>query len=272
MSRPKELLYFNRLDQQGRPNANYTKPLDWYLRHFAGATGHTASGEISPDYLTSLPCAARIYRRLGTVRIVATLRNPTDRFVSHYRHCIRRGLLPKQQFRRLNLQTMETAIERLPNLFRNGLYHTGLQQYTDVFGAERVCVITKDEIDADPLAVVRRVYQFLGVDPSFTPGTLFRQVGWGTIPRSQFVEALRMHLYGLAARHAPQLINHVKSCRLSDLYRWLNSESPEGDVVVEPPVRSTLCQRYAPDVALTERLLGRSLTAWRGQAETAEAA
>ncbi len=72
---PKELHFFT---------LNYDKGLDWYLSQFESSQGNNGNrdlliGEASPSYLTSKETPKLIYQLFPDVKIIISLRNPTDR-------------------------------------------------------------------------------------------------------------------------------------------------------------------------------------------------
>ena len=68
---------------------NWTRPERWYAAHFP-KTDRTLegniSGEASPGYLLSPGAAERIAKRYPDIKLIAILRNPVYRAISHYFH------------------------------------------------------------------------------------------------------------------------------------------------------------------------------------------
>lgn len=254
VSSPKEIHFFERPD-------NRAKGRDWYLEHFAGSEGNKAAGEFTPNYLTEAPSIEEVHETLGDIKLIALLREPTERFFSHYKHAIRKGLLPSGR-QTLTLPALRAAIETSPDLLRNGLYAKPLKAWMEVFGRDSVHVIIKDDIDAEPATVLADVFSFLDVDPTFTPPMLKKQVSPGIVPRFHLFEAMRQKVYRAASFHLPGAIDLVKRTRISELYRRMNALPKGEDLAIEADVEGYLADRYAEDVADLERLLGRSLP-WR---------
>ncbi len=48
-------------------------------------------------------------------------------------------------------------------------YAEQVERYLDRFGPERVAVVLLDDLECEPAPVVARIYDFLGVDPTFEP-------------------------------------------------------------------------------------------------------
>src|SRR5687768_12562785 len=87
LTTPKELRYFT--DQRAYG-------IEWFLDHFVTTReGVVAAGEFSSNYLYDPGCAERILEALGPVRILAVVRDPVDRMLSHVKHLVRDGMLPQ---------------------------------------------------------------------------------------------------------------------------------------------------------------------------------
>ena len=59
----KEIKYWNRLTQEGRPNADTDRPVDWYRDHFDAP--EACRGEFTPDYLFD-PVGRRFLRQASS--------------------------------------------------------------------------------------------------------------------------------------------------------------------------------------------------------------
>jgi len=256
VSSPKEIHFFDN-------DANFNRGVEWYLKHFRRGACSKAIGEITAGYLTGARSVSEIRDVLGEMQIIVSLRNPVDRFISHYKHCIRDEKLPKREFRTLRVDTLHAAVQRVPQLHANGVYHARLKEFVRVFGRGQVHVIIKDDIDGDPAGVVSKLYAFVGVDAGYTPPVLFQRVSPGIVPKYAFLERLRRRLSGYARRYAPWVINEVKRLGFAELYRKVNAENGTSGLVIDDLAREELRQSYAEDVARTEELLGRSLPSWR---------
>jgi hypothetical protein len=137
---------------------------------------------------------------------------------------------------------------------RASFYHDGLREFWLRYPRERILVLFFQELAADPAGTMRRVYDFLGVDPRFTPDVSIRH-NRSLLPRTPLVrEAFRRprRLRRLLQRNLPPRL----VTRLGDLIM----RPPPG---VAPPTRARLLPRFAEEVRRLESLLDRDLTAWR---------
>lgn len=86
--KPKEVHFFTKPQR-------YQKGWSWYLSQFAAKQEvnpqqHSLIGEASPSYLSSHVAPTRIKEAFPDVKIIASLRNPTQRAISHYYHQVKR--------------------------------------------------------------------------------------------------------------------------------------------------------------------------------------
>lgn len=72
----------------------YDRPLWWYRSYFGLDRGGRQTGEASPSYLYDPRVPERVARDLPGVRIIALLRDPVERAISHVHHERARGFEP----------------------------------------------------------------------------------------------------------------------------------------------------------------------------------
>lgn len=254
LSNPKETAYFN--TRTG---------LEGYRRFFAGAPAAKAVGEFTPSYLPNAAFVAkRIVASLGPVQILAILRDPVRRYISHYKWVLgRREDMDRASFSRLTMATFERANAAEPRLLEFGHYREGLEVYIDCFGREQVHLMIYEDIGEDPRAVVRGLYEFLGVDPSFVPASLEEKVRQGYVPRFALLEWAKVKGYFLVKDHAAWAIEPLKRMRLEVLLKRINTVE-DHTFVVEPAVLQALKEYYAQEVEGMRELLGRELN-WTGE-------
>lgn len=175
MSKPlKEVQYFS---------YDYHKGINWYRSNFPIKPllrpEKTLIGEASPYYLFHPHSANRIHASLPNAKIIAVLRDPTERAISHYFHELRHNTETKEIFealkleesriapelkRMLNDENYESKIHQNLSYKSRGLYLTQLKKYFDLFDSKNILVINSNDLFSDPISTVRRVCQFLEVD------------------------------------------------------------------------------------------------------------
>ena len=252
LSNPKETAYFN--TRTG---------LDDYMSFFEGLGGYLVAGEFTPTYLpNSRVVSRRILDTLGKVKILVTLRDPVRRYLSHYRWILgRRDDFDTARFARLDLSTFRRANSVEPRVLEWGRYREDLEVFMDAFGAEAVHVMIYEEIFADPRAALRRLFEFLGVDPQFVPPSIDEKVRQGYVPRSKLLEQAKVHAYFLVKNNAAWAIDPLKRLGLEKLLRRIN-QAPARPLEVAPEVEAALADYYREDIEQLRALLGKPLAQW----------
>lgn len=194
----------------------YHRGLPWYQTHFptrlqAGWTQRRTGspllvGDASPYYLFHPLALERIANDLPGVKLVALLRDPVERTISHYKHEVRRGNEPHQLEAALDLEPVRLAgeAERIVaeqpryNSFPHQTFsYTARSRYVDqirrvrsLFGADSVLILQSETFFADPEAVYTRVLDFLGA-PHWLPPTFPQE---NATPDSSVPERVRERL------------------------------------------------------------------------------
>ena len=258
MTSPKEIQFFD---------MNAGKGMGWYLKYFRNGNKYKAAGEFTPRYLVNVP-PTEIRDALGNLQVIVSLRNPASRFVSHYRHYIRRGLLSKRDFQTLNMDTLHAAVSMCPDLVQEGMYSAPLKSYLDAFGVGNVHIIIKDDIDADPSRhnVLKELYGFLGVDDTYVPPIVSTIVNKGYVHKHGSIEALWRPVRRCLRRYAPRSINHLSRSPLGRLYRKINVA--KDGLTVGEGVQGYLRDLFSKDVDRLEELIGRELPSWKKTGES----
>ena len=154
----------------------------WYRAHFPlrrRLNGGLKTGEASPLYLFSPPAPGRIRRLLPSVKLIALLRNPTERAISHYLHNARvPGREPlsmsdafQQEEDRLGSAIAEGDFKS-PDFIHysykaRGRYHEQLERFLTRFPSEQLLILDSDQLFTDPGAVLPAVFSFVGVDETY---------------------------------------------------------------------------------------------------------
>ncbi|HYO39130.1 MAG TPA: sulfotransferase domain-containing protein [Nocardioidaceae bacterium] len=144
-------------------------------RLFSGDASVTARGIKRPDYLGRPEVAQRLRRHLPDARLFAVLREPVARAVSAYYHHVRHGFVPlmplDDAFEALLAGRLVADYPRSAEILDYGRYGAHLRRYLDLFPRDRLMVFEQKSLTADPAGSLRRAFEFLDVDPTFTPTT-----------------------------------------------------------------------------------------------------
>lgn len=171
-------------------DTNYDKSVKWYQGNFPRVSDleeqervhgvKPAVGEGAPYYLFSPVIPARIHAVNPDARILAVLREPLDRAISHHNHEVKRG------FETLKLEAAFEAeearlageVEKIRNdssyissphihhaYLSRGQYGVQVQRYFELFGRENVLILDSAALSEDPEGTVGRATEFLGLPP-----------------------------------------------------------------------------------------------------------
>lgn len=147
-------------------------------QYMAGSVFNPASGAVDGRYDEST-VPLRIHKYAPDVRLIALLREPISRAISHHTMCVMRReedrsfdqaveeLLKRPQLAHARTDPMETT-----GYIVWGEYGRILRAYVDVFGRDRMLVLFTDDLERRPESVVQRVERFLGVGTDFVPDNL----------------------------------------------------------------------------------------------------
>jgi hypothetical protein len=165
---------------------NFKKGEAWYRAHFPLeelVTAQKRTFEASPFYIYHPLVARRIADLLPQVKLVAVLRNPTERALSHYFHARRGNLepLPVLEAMQQEERRLEPLVERgdfknvafrIHSYKSRGLYSDQIARYLACFPRSRLLALSSEAFFNEPKDTLRRVFEFVGVDADFTPAKL----------------------------------------------------------------------------------------------------
>jgi Sulfotransferase domain len=169
----KEVSYFDR---------HYTRGEAWYRGNFPNRsrTRGKLVGEASPSYLFHPLGPERVREPLPEARLIALVRNPVDRALSHYNHEVALGREPLSFQEALDAEEarLRGEVERLvadPSYFSRpwwshtykarGRYAEQLERWLALFPQEQLLVLPTEDLGAEPVRTHARVLEFLGAAP-----------------------------------------------------------------------------------------------------------
>ncbi len=233
--------------------------------YFSRASEQQIWGEASPRYMFTPNVAAHIRAHCPFVKLVAILRDPIARAHSHYRMSRRRGFFADSFDQAVARQaaaasTVRTTLDENTDILALGEYGRQLEPFFDTFGHERMCVIFLEDLAHEGEAVVRSVFQFLGVDEDFHVSVLGTRFNVGGEARS---ESMQQKLWYRASRRIARAVVPAQTRRAVGF--WLDTEWNVQRSVpdsIGPETRALLTRYYGDHVRLLESLIGRR-TPWK---------
>ncbi len=245
-------------------NGRFITDLGKYQALFRRVNGQVAVGEQSDLYLSSPSAPARIRHYLPHAKLIAVLRNPVDRAYSAYRHMVRDGREPLASFEEaLQADDERVAANWHPiwHLKQRGFYYVQLKRYFDLFDRKQIAVYTYDEFEGNPAATVRSIFNFLGVDPSFTPDVSVRHNVGGT-PRSRLLHQMLVSQNVVKDAIKPLLPQSARNRLIRLKSTLLERNTVRNGPKMLPETRRSLTELYRDDIRKLESLIERDLSHW----------
>ena len=163
---PKELHFFT---------LNYEKGLDWYLSQFESGEESSRGrdlliGEASPSYLTSKEAPKLIYRFFPDVKIIISLRNPTDRAISHYYHQLNRvkdetrsieSAFSPQEIAKVGIK----PFSQTNSYIQLSRYAHQVENWLDVFDKEQILILNYHDLAINSGDFMQQIFAFLNLEP-----------------------------------------------------------------------------------------------------------
>jgi hypothetical protein len=141
----------------------YGRSAERYLGLFAKAGDARVIAEGSTVYSQAPRFAQvpeRILRMCPDARFIYIIRDPVERTISHYWHCVRWWG---------ERRPLTAAIVADQHYLDTSDYASQLRTYLRLVPRERVYVLTLEELIAEPLAHLKALFAWLGIDTSFQP-------------------------------------------------------------------------------------------------------
>lgn len=268
MSTPKELRFFSYPGSypEGLDEKYIHKgvtSLDEYVAHFDDVKDEKAIGEASPMYIYTPDTAERIKAAIPNVKLLAILRNPTDRAYSAYMHAIREWNEPAESFR----EALEKEPERIEakwgllwHYTNAGFYFEQLDRYYKIFNRDQIKVVLYDDLVNDPQGLMRDIFEFLGVDPTFIPDTSARPNVSG-FPKSPWFHKFmhRLFMEDNPIKYFSRIL-FPKKLRQGVMVnmRLMNLEKR----IMPDDIRAELNDLFRDDIRRLENLINRDLAFW----------
>lgn len=218
---------------------NYDKGWRWYLGHFplrrlsmlARRTSSVITFESCGYYMFHPLSPSRIAADLPGVKIVAMLRNPTDRAHSAHRHEQRRGFedldfeeaieqepaRTQDEADRIRADPTYSSFELQHHAYLGrGQYAEQLEHLIDTFGVSNVCIVDADRFFDDTATEFTKLCRWLGLqDPMDVDPR-----AWNAAPRAPMDPELRRRLDAHFAPHDARLseiLGRVPSWRSGEM-------------------------------------------------------
>lgn len=157
-------------------NLNFHKGIDWYLSQFPAIPEqhNFATGEATPNYIYSAEAASKLFSYFPKIKLIAILRNPVERAVSHY-YMLKQQGIEKRSFKKViavETKRLQKIINKSPisaDALRSikpkylsfGLYLYFIQEWMNIFPREQFLILKSEDMYENPAATTKKVFDFL---------------------------------------------------------------------------------------------------------------
>lgn len=207
-------------------------------------------GEASPNYFHDPIAAKNIYEFDPNFKLIVILRNPVERCYSDWKHNVKMGLEPINNFKKaLDLVEVRKKNLEIPyyDYLGKGNYATHLNNYYRFFKPNQLKIILYDTFKRDPQAVCEDILLFLGIRENFqfitdniylrnnnTPKyqiihKLSKKVGWISPKIKNLIQYFNKISNSVPSRQRKRLgkyyleeINRLEQITMWDLTKWKN--------------------------------------------------
>jgi hypothetical protein len=246
MTEAKETFYFT--------DRAYGNGLEWYEAQFDAAGEALARGEASTAY-SAWPFFEHVPERAHSLvpeaQLIYVLRHPIERLLSQYRFDARMWW---------DKRPIDEAVLDETRYVSRSRYAMQIEHWLSYYPLERMLFLTTEDLRDHRLRELRRVYEFLGVDPDFVPRDVGREHNRREDIRteSETVRRLRGTVMHRAVRAVvPKGVRHA-------MWR-LGSAEKQPEVVaatIGPETEERLLDLLRDDLARLSDYVGPGFDAW----------
>ncbi len=240
----KEIHFFSR--------PRFQKGKEWYESHFNKCDSGKKTGEFSTSYLYSSEAPVHIKEYYPSTKIIAILRNPITRAYSQYRNSIKSGEITEAE-------SFDSYAKRETSVLEQGKYAEQLARYYALFKKEQILVLIQEDIDANPLAFMKRIYTFIGIDAAFVPSMLHTPVNTARTPKRVFIERIMHHTAEFLRKIGlDRIVWGIRKLGIPDIVRAFNTK--KGSHADTPSYDAqTLAAYFRPDTEKLKEYCGRDM-------------
>jgi len=233
-----------------------------YLEWLLPSGDYRVAGDVCHAYMTDGSAANKIHQMFPETKIIMILRNPADRAFSMYNWLVANGFEYIPTFERA-LEEEKLRIARNIHkdhrmlqiggeadylYFNSGLYSGQIARYMALFPRKQILFLKFDDLCADSSAVVKQVYNFIGVNAGFEQKIEIHN-------EKRAVRSVRFQYF---VRRA---IFPLLGARLGGFLLWLNTKDGRC-LKFDPQTKSRLMEQYRVDIEKTAGMTGLDLSDW----------
>lgn len=236
--------------------------LEKYHELFENAKPSQLKGEISNTYLYGDDAPNRIKHYIPRVKMIAVLRNPTDRLYSRFLHLVRDGDMEPDEFS--NCLDTNSIWWNRNDLINEGFYFKHLSRFYSLFHESQIRVFLFEDLTKDIQGVLKEIFSFLNLDPHVEVNVGLKYNESGVI-KNKFLNTfiggdsiLKKYVNRVSPKTMELIQDNELIKKVIFSMRSKNLEKP----TMNPNVRRELVEIYSEDIKNLQNLIKRDLGGW----------
>ena len=265
MTKVKEPMFFNNFQQENNYNILGSKSkkatkLEEYLAMFKDAKNEKAIGEASPAYIYNENAPYLIKEHLPDVKIIAILRQPTDRAYSNFLHTKRADRENVNSFGqaiKIEKERISDNWSPLYHYIQKGFYSVQLKRYYNLFPKENIKVYLFEDVVKTPKETLKDIFKFLNVDENIEIDVSKKSNVSGTPKGILGFILKKMRYYNLMPKFA--ISDYLPTFIISLLFKSVYKDTEKLDSVLRKELTD---KYYREEILKLEKLIDRDLSNW----------
>lgn len=248
----KETFFF--IDDKARENSRKwgsVTTLQEYIDLFAEAPESAILGEISTNYYACPESAELIKRTIPDVKIIAILRDPSERAFSSYQMFIRNG-----HERRSFAEVITAKTQHITR----GFYYQELLPFFQIFPAQQIKILLFDDLIKDQTKFLQDLFEFVGVRQDFLPD-VSKRGREGGVPQNHWLHRL-LTKKNLLRTSIASLLKLIFPLEKRQQLREKLLRHNIAKNKLDPALRAQLIDLYRDDIIQLQIMINRDLSAW----------
>ena len=210
----KEIHYFDR---------NHDLDLNWYRKRMPFSFPDQITIEKTPAYFTVKSVPELVHDMNGTIKLLLIVRDPTERVVSDWLQLCTNQLAKNQQCTSFETRVIDANTGKINKSYqgvRRSIYIHHMRNWLRWFPLSQIHVVSGETLVANPVAALRRVERFLGVEHRITGDNFYfnKSRGFYCI---QYDSNRRKCLHPSKGRKHPKIKRDIIR-KLQDFFRPFN--------------------------------------------------
>ena len=265
MTKVKEPMFFNNFQQENNYNILGSKSkksttLEEYLAMFKDAKNEKAIGEASPAYIYNENAPYLIKENLPDVKIIAILRQPTDRAYSNFLHTKRSDRENVNSFGqaiKIEKERISDNWSPLYHYIQKGFYSVQLKRYYNLFPKENIKVYLFEDVVKTPKETLKDIFKFLNVDENIEIDVSKKSNVSGTPKGILGFILKKMRYYNLMPKFA--ISDYLPTFIINLLFKSVYKDTEKLDSVLRKELTD---KYYREEILKLEKLIDRDLSNW----------